>query len=1035
MSIILRSHVFFRRQFIKRLNVFLTSVFIFLTCVNSFSQIDVTGNTDAQQLVQSILGKGYTVSNAKLTCPTSGGVFASGSFQNVSSNIGLNQGIVLTTGSINNIKGPNNQGGASQPNMQNGDADLDKLLTDSIKKTKDACGIEFDLVPACDEFKIKYVFASEEYLEYVNKSYNDIFAFFISGPGITGTMNIAKVPGTNSAVSINTINDKTNSQYYQDNDKGPSIQYDGFTKPISASIKVIPCSSYHLKIVIADVGDGSFDSGVFIEGGSINCIVPEVALPAACANKPTIQLCAPNGYTYQWPANQPGAVPPYDQQCLTINKPQAGVTYTVNMTQLGGGCPTTSNITLKGSDFSVRVTSVCLGAPKFPIKVTPLIKGNFNFKWEPATNLSCADCPDPVFDPISTQTYTITMSDVNDSSCNKERIVTIKVGTSLNVKTNDTTICDGGTATITATGADTYIWQPGNLSGATQQVSPTTTTTYTVTGSSASATCPGQSTAMAVVTVGQKVSVSAGADQTICVGSSASLGGSLGGAATGATWSGGTGTFLPDNKTPLASYTPSPSEILAGTVTLTLTTDSVGRCPVKSSQTIISITPPALVDAGPHQVICESSSATLAGVVSGGAISGTWTGGTGTFTPNSSANSSYKPSAAEIKAGKVILTFTSNDPPGPCPPVYDTMSIIINQKPVADAGAASEICEGAFIELAGKVSGGASTGTWTGGLGKYDPSNTSLAGKYVPTAAEIKAGKVTLTLLVNAVGLCSGDSSKVTHLIHPNPVVQFSVDTPKACPPHCINFYDSTTAGNTIVTKWEWKFGAEEVSAKNPTGICFKKPGLYDVQLTATSNKKCSTKLIKPFFIETYPQPQAQFTADPNPVSLYDPTIHFYDQSTTDVKSWVWSLGDGKIIAPSTKNPTYQYSVGFPTVYTVWLTVTNSYGCKDSTSQQVEVTPEFGFFIPNAFTPSEEADGINDTFFGKGKGIVDYQLWVFDRWGNMIFNTTDINKGWDGHVKGKSEIAIQDVYVWKVKLKDVFGKKHEYMGTVTLLKN
>ena len=114
------------------------------------------------------------------------------------------------------------------------------------------------------------------------------------------------------------------------------------------------------------------------------------------------------------------------------------------------------------------------------------------------------------------------------------------------------------------------------------------------------------------------------------------------------------------------------------------------------------------------------------------------------------------------------------------------------------------------------------------------------------------------------------------------------------------------------------------------------------------------------------------------------------------------------------------------------LIVENNFGCLDTVDHLVEIAPEFTFFIPNAFTPND--DGTNDFFFGQGIGITEYDLFVFDRWGNLIFHGDDINKMWDGKVKGGSEIAQQDVYVWKVKLTDIFMKKHNYIGTVTLVK-
>lgn len=992
------------------------------------SQITTTANGNAQQLVESIMGKGYTVTNSKLTCPTN----ASGTFVNITSNIGLGKGIILTTGSIDNIKGPNNNTGEGTPNNGAGDTELDNVTK---VKTMDACVLEFDLVPSCDELKINYVFASEEYPEYVGLDYNDLFAFFISGPGITGTVNMATIPNSTTPVTINDVNSANNSQYFVDNANGATIQYDGFTKPLTASAKVIPCSSYHLKMAIADVGDESYDSGVFIEAGSINCIAPEIESPPVCANKATISLCAPAGYTYDWPAGQPGAVPPFNQQCLTVNNPKAGDVYTVNLTPGGGGCPSITKITLKGSDFTVKDTAVCIGAAKFPLIIStasPL--DNYTFTWEPAANLSCTTCPSPIFDPISTQTYTVTMTDKDLSNCNRVKTVKVTVGTSFSITATGAEICEGETATLTASGADSYIWQPGNVTGASIQVSPAVTTTYTATGTVAGATCPGKPEATAIVTVGKQPVVSVN-DVTICMGAMAKLSGSITGGSK-VVWTGGGGTFSPDRTTLNATYTPSVAEISTGSVVLTLESeDPPGPCVKDSKAMKLTIIPAAVASAGPDQVVCTDSPVHLNATFSGSATTGMWASGKGTFEPdNFTATAVYTPNAAEIAAGKISLIYVASDPLTSCPAFSDTMLVSINQKHIVSAGDPIFICEGTTIKLNGIVSGGATGGTWTGGAGTYTKSNTDLKASYKPTAADIKAGKVTFKLTSDTNGVCPVAKAEVTHIIHPNPAIVFTTPNPKACAPHCINFIDSTTAGSTTVTKWEWDFGnGKSGKEQNPKQICYDKPGVYDVKLKATSDKNCVTTLIKEKMIETYKDPVAQFTADPNPASILEPTIHFFDQSQSNIKSWKWVFGDGMISSPNTQNPAHVYSSETPAKYIVQLVVVDTNGCKDSTEKEIEIQPYFAFYVPNAFTP-DDRNGVNDVFYGTGVGISEYHMWIFDRWGNMIFETAELNKGWNGTLKNGTETSLMDVFVWKAKIKDVFGKSHNYTGTVTIAK-
>lgn len=259
-------------------------------------QITVSTGYNAQQLAQTLVGQGVIMFNAQLNgqCPVEGTSSGAGkfTFNGNPSDIGIDSGIVLTSGDVASINNPVSYfasgtftGGAA------GDADLNTVLSQngSSSTTEDACVLEFDFIPAGDTIKFDYVFGSEEYPEYACSTFNDVFAFFINGPGLpTGINNIALVPGTTIPVAINTINNVANppaactnmgtgspfSQYYIDNQAngGQNIVYDGYTTVLTAISSVIPCDTYHLKLAIADAGDQSFDSGVFLKAGSLNSV-------------------------------------------------------------------------------------------------------------------------------------------------------------------------------------------------------------------------------------------------------------------------------------------------------------------------------------------------------------------------------------------------------------------------------------------------------------------------------------------------------------------------------------------------------------------------------------------------------------------------------------------------------------------------------------------------------------------------------------------------------------------------------------------
>ncbi|HXB40586.1 MAG TPA: gliding motility-associated C-terminal domain-containing protein, partial [Bacteroidia bacterium] len=129
--------------------------------------------------------------------------------------------------------------------------------------------------------------------------------------------------------------------------------------------------------------------------------------------------------------------------------------------------------------------------------------------------------------------------------------------------------------------------------------------------------------------------------------------------------------------------------------------------------------------------------------------------------------------------------------------------------------------------------------------------------------------------------------------------------------------------------------------------------------------------------------------------------------------------------------PTHIYSDA--NSFNVILTVTNQYGCKDSVMKTIVVKDEFAFYVPNAFTPN--GDGDNETFTGKGTGIGDFEMYIFDRWGNLIFTSNDYKQAWDGKVKDRGDVVQEDVYVYKIRVTEELNRKeHFFEGKISLIK-
>ncbi len=296
---------------------------------NTYAQLNVTANNNANALLSSIIGQGVTVSNVTLNCPNgASGTFTTGAS---GSNLGLSSGMMLTTGLASNAAGPNN---IRWVNFNSGvtlsDPDITALEPLAIY---DPCILEFDIIPTCGTLSINYVFGSDEYMFFVNAGFNDAFGFFITGPNPGGGnytgLNIARTAGTNIPVTIDNINLFTNSIYYVDNDDGTCpgfppfipypvtctnpryIQYNGFTIPLTASVAVVPCSTYRMKLAIADAGDGDLDSGVFfaasgVNGGGLFC---QGATNLSLTFTTNLTCTAPNSGTAT--INPTGGNPPY----------------------------------------------------------------------------------------------------------------------------------------------------------------------------------------------------------------------------------------------------------------------------------------------------------------------------------------------------------------------------------------------------------------------------------------------------------------------------------------------------------------------------------------------------------------------------------------------------------------------------------------------------------------------------------------------------------------------------------------------------
>lgn len=256
----------------KKILPFIAACFL---CIQLNSQVVVDNTSNTDQVVEDIfLANGIFVSNITFNGAPANSIneqFAS--FTDANNEIGVSEGLLMSTGHVGDaVYG--SPGLSLSTSYSPQDSDVLAMLTNEFSLGDNAV-LEFDFIATGDSLDFVYVFASDEYPEWVESSFNDHFGFLISGPGITGTfsndaVNIALIPGTSEYVGINSLNYADNSQYYVDNANLVAMMgYDAFTTPLHASIGgLVVGEVYHVKLVIADVSDSALDSAVFLQGNS-----------------------------------------------------------------------------------------------------------------------------------------------------------------------------------------------------------------------------------------------------------------------------------------------------------------------------------------------------------------------------------------------------------------------------------------------------------------------------------------------------------------------------------------------------------------------------------------------------------------------------------------------------------------------------------------------------------------------------------------------------------------------------------------------
>lgn len=289
-------------------------------------------------------------------------------------------------------------------------------------------------------------------------------------------------------------------------------------------------------------------------------------------------------------------------------------------------------------------------------------------------------------------------------------------------------------------------------------------------------------------------------------------------------------------------------------------------------------------------------------------------------------------------------------------------------------------------------------------------------------------GDLPATLTVTDINNCQATS---TEIISYYPVPSLIVIRPSefiGCAPGDI-FFDNLSTPIDESYDIIWDFGdGKTVNAVSPTHT-YEDPGIFTVSIDITSPIGCKTDTIFPDLIQVDPSPTAGFIYNPDQPSNILPEVTFTDQSSGAV-SWFWDFGG--IRTSMERNPVFT----FPDTgqHVVTQVVTHLSGCTDTFIQLIDVIPEVRYFLPNAFTPN--SDNSNDEFRGEGKleGATDFKFTIWNRWGELLFETTDPKEAWNGKKENTGKMSQNGVYVCVVTFTGPRGKKHEYKGFATLVR-
>jgi gliding motility-associated-like protein len=737
------------------------------------------------------------------------------------------------------------------------------------------------------------------------------------------------------------------------------------------------------------------------------------------------------GTTYSWTAVNIGAALTgftttgngSINQTITNNGSSSG-TIVYNITPSAGTCtgqPVTYSVVVNPQPTIVGTSSVCTGG-------TSTLSGSgtaSNFNPWTSSNTSVATVNAGVVSAVSSGTTTITYQDIN--TCSATATFTVIATPTVTVPSSFT-ICEGSSQPainlITTPPGASIQWNNDNLGTGVAQSGTTglingftainTTSTNVVsviTVNASSNVCTSQPATFSI-TVVPTPTLTVSSNSPVCVNGIINLNSNGG---TVYSWL-GPNNFTSTNQNPTITNV---SLAMSGTYSISVGVSGGGNLVCQSTSTLsVVVNPLPVVNITNNSPVCEGQTITLSADAVG-AQTYSWSGPA----PNSFSSSNQNPSIPSSTlnmAGNYTVTVTNFNN---CTNANVT-NVVINPIPALPLTTNEIYCEDETPLPLTAVPNFGGTLNWYG-TNQIGGNATINA----PTPSTNVIGSYTYYVSQTVLG-CESPRAPLVVVINPLPTAILSFIQPQ-CAPLCtdISFISSSTINDV-----QWNFGDGSLLSLNDTvNHCYELPGAYSVSIRITDNNNCSNNLIFPNWVIVYENPIALFDYLPTNITLLNPNVSFTSQSLGDsIITYSWSFGDQQNVGVQGQIVEHTYEAAG--IYDVQLAVQTVYGCVDTVKRSIEVFEDFNVYIPNSFSPN--GDGLNEEFYPQGTGISDlkYSFEIYDRWGELIFATTDSTKHWNGIKSGGSNVVQQDVYVYKITCQSTKGDKYSKTGHVTLIK-